>query len=69
MTGDDNLEVRGVRVKSGWLTLSSDTPLAWSADRHGRTGNVGMADGSCSGISNFGLTNYWRNVNLRLAIP
>jgi prepilin-type processing-associated H-X9-DG protein len=77
MTGDDNLEIRGVRVKSGLLTISANNPIAWSADRHGRSGNVGMADGSCQNISNFGLTNYFLNSVLsttnatswRLAIP
>lgn len=77
MTGDDNLEIRWVRVKSGLLTISANTPIAWSADRHRFSGNVGMADGSCQSISNFGLTNYFLNSVLsttnatswRLAIP
>ena len=77
MTGDDNLEIRGVRVKSGLLTISPNTPIAWSADRHRFSGNVALADGSCQGVSNSELTNYFLNsflsttnaVGLRLAIP
>lgn len=72
MLGDDNLEIRGVRVKSGLLTISSNTPIVWSAARHRFRGNVAMADGSCQGVRNFALTNYLCGTNafsLRLAIP
>jgi prepilin-type processing-associated H-X9-DG protein len=72
MSGDDNLEIRGVRVKSGLLIITSNTPIAWTADRHRLSGNIGMADGSVQGVSNLGLTNYLFSTNtagLRLAIP
>jgi prepilin-type processing-associated H-X9-DG protein len=77
MTGDDNLEIRRVRVRPGLLTLSANTPIAWSADRHGFSGNLGMADGSCQSATCSGLSNYLFNsflsstnaVSLRLAIP
>jgi len=72
LTGDDNLEIRGVRVKSGLLTISSNTPIAWTADRHGLSGNLGMADGSVQGANNLMLRNWLSSTNsatIRLAIP
>ena len=72
MTGDDNLGIRGVRVKSGLLTLTPNLPIKWTAERHGFSGNVAMADGSVQGVNNRDLTRYllWTNaVSRHLAIP
>jgi prepilin-type processing-associated H-X9-DG protein len=72
MMGDDNLEIRGVRVKSGLLTISSNAAITWSADRHRFRGNVAMADGSVQGVSDFGLNSCLCSTNasnIRLAIP
>jgi len=72
MTGDDNLEIRGVRVKSGLLTFSSNTPIAWTAERHGLSGNLGMADGSVQGANSSTLKIWLSSTNsapIRLAIP
>jgi prepilin-type processing-associated H-X9-DG protein len=44
--GDDNLAVNGVRVKPGILNLPTTNSLAWTKERHGGVGNIGMADGS-----------------------
>lgn len=59
LSGDDNLEVNGVRVQPGILNLLTNAPVEWTEnDRHGypqhwrfrnqhlRKGNIGLADGS-----------------------
>lgn len=72
LIGDDNFEVRGVRVKSGLFNISSNTPVAWSVDRHRFRGNIGMADGSVQGVNNLLLSAYFHlphTAPLRLAIP
>jgi prepilin-type processing-associated H-X9-DG protein len=57
MLGDDNLAINGVPVKSGWLLLSSNAPVSWTAERHGHVGNLGFADGSVAEESSSGLRN------------
>lgn len=72
MIGDDNLAIRGVRVKSGLLTTSSNAPIAWTAERHRFSGNLGMADGSVQGVNNSMLKDWLSSTNsipIRLAIP
>jgi prepilin-type processing-associated H-X9-DG protein len=77
MAGDDNLAIHGVRVKSGWLELSSNNPAIWTPERHGFRGNVALADGSVIGLNNSSVKNYWLNSwpgtsnapTARLAIP
>jgi prepilin-type N-terminal cleavage/methylation domain-containing protein len=59
LSGDDNLEVNGVRVRPGILYLSTNASVEWTEnERHGRPqqwsfrnqhlriGNIGLADGS-----------------------
>jgi prepilin-type processing-associated H-X9-DG protein len=46
LDGDDNLTVDGVRVKPGILNLWPNSTVAWTKERHGGAGNLGMADGS-----------------------
>ena len=72
MTGDDNLLVRGARVRSGLLTISASDPIAWASDRHKQTGNLGLADGSAQSTVDSGLKFYLTPTNtpsIRLAIP
>jgi hypothetical protein len=73
LSGDDNLTIHGVRVKSGLLVLSNNTPLIWGADRHRLHGNLGLADGSVQSATDSGLAHYLSNStnggSLRLAIP
>ena len=79
MLGDDNLTVRGVRVKSGLLTFTNVVPFGWTADRHRGCGNLGLADGSVQSATVSGLAAFLRNYTndlpatngftLRLAIP
>ena len=59
LSGDDNLEVNGVRARPGILNLPPNTSVKWTEnERHGRPqqrsilkqhlriGNIGLADGS-----------------------
>lgn len=72
ISGDDNLAVRGVRVKRGILSLGTNTPISWTKDRHVNHGNVGLADGSVQGLSNSKLAEVLRNTGVatnRLAMP
>jgi prepilin-type processing-associated H-X9-DG protein len=57
MSGDDNLAINDVPVKSGWLLLSSNTPVSWTATRHIHVGNIAFADGSVAEESSSGLQN------------
>lgn len=72
MTGDDNLAVDGVPVKSGLLTFSTNSTIAWTKDRHHGTGNIGMADGSAQQVTISGLHSAIGNATLGVptnAIP
>jgi prepilin-type processing-associated H-X9-DG protein len=72
MGGDDNLEINGVRLKSGLSVISSNSPVTWSADRHKFSGNLLFADGSVHGMNNSELANWLHSTNFtttRLAIP
>jgi prepilin-type processing-associated H-X9-DG protein len=57
MSGDDNLAVNGVPVKSGLLLLSGNASVSWTTERHGRVGNLGFADGSVAEESSAGFQN------------
>jgi hypothetical protein len=49
LSGDDNLEVNGVRVRPGVLNLSTNIAVGWTKERIGKfhgPGNIGLADGS-----------------------
>jgi prepilin-type processing-associated H-X9-DG protein len=72
MCGDDNFEIGRVPINSGLTVISSNTPIAWSAERHKLSGNILFADGSVGGRSNAGLKSWQRSTNftnVRLAIP
>jgi hypothetical protein len=66
LSGDDNLEVNGVRVRPGILNLPPNTSVEWTEnERHGRPqqrsilkqhlriGNLGLADGSVQTTTTF----------------
>jgi prepilin-type processing-associated H-X9-DG protein len=68
LSGDDNLAISGIPVKSGVLELSTNTPVTWTslrhvaynshfwtAARHKFVGNIGMADGSAQQFTTDGL--------------
>jgi len=72
LMGDDNFEIGSVPVESGWLEISTNQQIAWSAKRHRFVGNIALADGSVSSFDNFILTTQLHQSGLvtnRLAIP
>ena len=72
LTGDDNLAIRSVRVKRGIHSLGTNTPVAWTKDRHINQENICLADGSVSGLNNQGLTKAFQSTGVvtnRLAFP
>ena len=56
IAGDDNLAIRGARVNRGILSLWTNTPVAWTKERHVNQGNFCFADGSVQGLSSKALT-------------
>lgn len=75
LSGDDNLMVggpagangvafQGSPARSGILSLWTNTPVAWSDQRHEKQGNVGLADGSVQGWSSSKLAEGLRNTGL-----
>ncbi len=69
VAGDDNLAVRGSRVKSGLTAFSNTVPLSWTADRHRYCGNVALADGSVRVLTNSNLLASAGLAGKRLAVP
>jgi prepilin-type processing-associated H-X9-DG protein len=55
LDGDDNLAVDGVQVKPGILNLWTTSAIAWTKERHGGSGNIGLADGSVQQATSAGL--------------
>jgi prepilin-type processing-associated H-X9-DG protein len=53
--------VDGVPVKPGILNLGSSNAVAWTKERHGRVGNLGMADGSVQQVTIAGLNSAFVN--------
>ena len=72
ISGDDNFQVGNVKPKPGVLLLWTNTPVAWTKDRHVNHGNVGLADGSVMGVSTPMLAKALNNTGMatnRLALP
>jgi prepilin-type processing-associated H-X9-DG protein len=76
MSGDDNLAINDVPVKSGLVVIPSGATVSWTADRHAGCGNIGYADGSVAEESSVGLqssfilgTNGTPATTTRFAIP
>lgn len=72
LTGDDNLAVRAVRVKPGLLSLWTNTPIAWTKERHVNQGNICRADGSVWGPDNRTLPQLFQSTGVitnRLEFP
>jgi competence protein ComGC len=58
LSGDDNLQVNGVRVRSGLLILPTNSPFQWTKERIGKShgpANVVLADGSVQTITSAAL--------------
>jgi competence protein ComGC len=56
LIGDDNWAIKRVPIQSAVVTLSKDTPLTWTGERHRFTGNIGLADGSVWTTTDSSLT-------------
>ena len=69
LSGDDNLVVNGTKARSGILNLHTNDSLAWTGERHGGEGNIGLADGSVQELNSAGLTATAGLATNRLAIP
>jgi prepilin-type N-terminal cleavage/methylation domain-containing protein len=85
LSGDDNLEVNGIRVRSGILNLWTNAPVEWTEnERHGRPqqwsfrnqhlriGNIGLADGSVQSTTTLTFQSTLLNTGFatnRLVIP
>lgn len=72
LSGDGNFELNGVLVKSGWLELGTNAPISWADNRHKKSGNLLLADGSVQSTTTAGLRTCWQSTGLatnRLAIP
>jgi len=69
LSGDDNLVVNGTKARSGILNLHTNDSLAWTGERHGGDGNIGLADGSVQELNSAGLTATAGLATNRLAIP
>lgn len=46
LTGDSDFVLGGSPVKSGMQQFWTNDPVTWSATRHNKKGNIGLADGS-----------------------
>ena len=72
LTGDSNLEINGKPVKSGLASIWTNDVVAWQPNRHVKSGNIGMADGSVQSATSLGLQSYFTQTGIatnRLAIP
>jgi len=72
LSGDGNFELDGKPVRPGLLTLGSNDPVAWTATRHIRSGNLLLGDGSVQTVNSNGLHSCFMNAGMatnRLAIP
>ncbi len=72
LAGDSNLEVAGQPVQPGLLHLWTNSPAGWTAERHGRSGNLALADGSVQQLTNAKVREMLSRTGMatnRLAIP
>jgi len=51
LCGDDNLSSNGVPLKTGLVALGTNSPIAWTSQRHSNQGNILWADGSVQTFS------------------
>lgn len=72
LSGDANFELAGVPVKSGLRSFWTNDPVAWSATRHVRRGNIGLNDGSVQTVDSSRLRDLLQQTGFatnRFAIP
>jgi hypothetical protein len=63
LSGDDNLTLNGSPVQPGPLTLSTNSNLGWTSERHKGCGNIGLADGSAQQVTSAGLETAFQQSN------
>jgi type II secretory pathway pseudopilin PulG len=71
LSGDSNLTTNGVAVKPGLLVLTTNMNVGWTTERHIRSGNNVMGDGSVLQSSFVRLYQHYKNSSItnRLLIP
>lgn len=72
LSGDDNFLVNAAKPKPGVLLLWTNSPVAWTKDRHVNQGYIGLADGSVMGVGTPKLGEALVNTGMatnRLAMP
>ena len=59
-------------LRPGLVSLWTNDPVAWSATRHNKSGNIGLADGSVQSTTSGSLRTYLQQTGLatnRFALP
>jgi prepilin-type processing-associated H-X9-DG protein len=72
VSGDDNFTVAATKPKQGVLMLWTNSPVAWTKERHVNQGNIGLADGSVMAINTLRFQETLVKTDLatnRLAMP
>ena len=72
LSGDDNLTVNGAAVPAGILAVPTNASVVWTAERHVKAGNIGLADGSAQQVTISGVNQAFQQTGFntnRLAIP
>jgi hypothetical protein len=72
LSGDRNLSVNGVAVRSGLLELTTNSEVGWTAEMHRGAGNLVLGDGSVQLATTAKLTEQVRHQEIatnRLLIP
>jgi prepilin-type N-terminal cleavage/methylation domain-containing protein/prepilin-type processing-associated H-X9-DG protein len=72
LAGDDNLAVAGAQLSAGLASLWTNTPVAWTAERHSHQGNIGLADGSVQQVTSRRLQSFLAGAGVatnRLVFP
>ena len=72
LAGDDNFTVGSAKPPPGILKLWTNSPVAWTRERHVKQGNIALADGSVSELTTPMLSKALVNTGVatnRLAMP
>lgn len=72
LSGDDNIAIGGVRLKSRVVSIGNDAAISWTPERHVNQGNIALADGSVQQFSAARLQDaiaYTGVATNRLAMP
>ncbi len=71
LTGDSNI-TNGMALKDGVMELSASQPGGWTKERHGKSGNIALSDGSVQESDVGGFRDLVQNTGLttnRLLFP